>query len=132
MKLHFVLPKDKYSSRDHREEVCVAIKRLSHEIAYTVDITEWSSPLPDNLRARVHIAIRDLANFCGYSESQMKYAIVKESYYPKTLKKWRDEMKEVPVDTMKLTPDQARAVEYQLHALAAEIGCPMSQPENWE
>lgn len=88
----------------------------------------YQKPLPSNLQARIHCAIRDLANFCGYSESQFKYAIVKEEWYPREIKIWRGREREMPVDTMRLTPAQAREVEAHLFSLAAEIGAPMSDP----
>lgn len=119
--MRFILP-------HRRAEARAYLDSLPADEMFTLTVAPYTKPLPDNLRARIHCAIRDLANFCGYSESQFKYAIVKEEWYPREIKVWRGAQRSVPVDTMKLTPAQAREVEAHLFSLAAEIGAPMSDP----
>lgn len=121
MKRRFIIPT---KSRELQE----FLSALPPDELYSILCEPYSKPLPQNLQARVHCAIRDLANFCGYSESQFKYAIVKEQWYPREIKTWRGQEREVPVDTMKLTPAQAREVEAHLFSLAAELGASMSDP----
>jgi hypothetical protein len=106
-----------------------ALANLPREQRYVVSVREWHPPLAHNLRARLHIPIREMAEFCGYSETQMK-SIIKEAFYPRTERRIAGKLVSVPVDTMELTPAQARAVEVHIHAAAADIGCPLSAPQS--
>lgn len=109
---------------------------LPADEVFMVTVEPYKKRLPGNLQSRVSILIRELADFCGYSESQMK-AIVKREYYP--MEQVTLPGKEpgsdrsaviIPKATMNLTPGEARALECHLYELGAQIGCPLSIPQS--
>lgn len=110
-------------------KLCDELDRLAADgKAAEVSISEYSPRLPGNLQARISILIRELAQFCGYSEYQMKQ-IIKQNYYPSVIIHWRETTNDVPKSTMQLTPAEAREIENHLYTLGAEIGCPLSIPQ---
>lgn len=106
-----------------------AAANLPRDKRYVASIREWHPHLAHNLRARLHIPIREMAEFCGYSEEQMK-AIIKKQFYPYEERRVGGHVISVPKSTMDLTPQEARAVEIHIIDLAQEIGCPLSAPQS--
>ena len=107
------------------------VMTLPGDRRFVIDIIEYREPLPDNYFPRLKIPVRQLARFHHISYEEMN-EIVHDNYYPKRIKKVAGIEYEVSVPTNKLTEQEARKIEADLHILAGTIGCRLtwSQDKN--
>ena len=96
---------------------------------YEISVRQWHPRLKLNLLARIHIPIRAIAEFTGHTEGEVKFMIKRDIYPRKEIKIGRRK-RTVPLSTRELSPVQARKIEAELHRIAAEIGCPIPQPQH--
>jgi hypothetical protein len=100
---------------------------LPKDQRYSVTFEVWEPLLPHNLLSRLHIPMRDIAEFTGHTEEEIK-ELVKAKFYPKEILVVGGQELEVPVRTRKLSEQQARKVEAEIHNLAHQIGFPLTAP----
>lgn len=103
------------------------LANLPREQLYTLSIEEWHPPLPHNLLARLKIPTRQMAAFAGLTYEQMN-RIVHDRFYPMKTVTIGGVETQVSKDSRELTALEAREIEAQLHQLAADMGCPLTDP----
>lgn len=96
--------------------------------ALEVSIGPFKPRLPTNLRARIKILVRELAEFHGYTYHEMN-AIVHQAFYPRLDRTLEGKTVEITAETNTLTPSEARIIEANLYDLGARVGCPLSLPQ---
>lgn len=110
------------------EDLFARIIEMPKDSALQVTIEPYKAKLKPNLRARLKILTRELAEFCGLCYEEMN-GTLHNLYYPKRDIQIDGRTVEVSIPTNDLKPDEARILEQEYYNLGARIGCPLSIPQ---
>jgi hypothetical protein len=89
---------------------------------YTVTIKRFHRPRTFDQNAKFHGMIRDLAEYTGYAEAELK-DIVKRQYLPMKALKIGKHKYEVPKSTTELTVAEMADLIERLYQIGHEVGC---------